>query len=481
MADSTPSPPDPLEPSQRFISIVLFAVVITRLPFLWFGYGSDPDAWRVANVADVLWRTGHYEVSRFPGYPLHEVATAPLVALGQTLDPEQRAIFSNGATLIATLILLLVWGQLVRRISQKPYLLIIGLAFAPLVWLDSAITMDYVWSLLFLVLSLNAAQQRKCISAGIWLGIAAGFRPSNIVGVVPILTLLALGHQPARSMIKFLFGCVPATLVAFLPMILSYGVKGWIDGTQLQMPALPFTDRALFFTYRSVYAIGPLAVVMVIGVVLLRRNEIVQQVREWRSAIVVSLVGLLVFSLLFFALPLDRSYLLPAFPFLLLLVEKNSSSRVFALFLICLILHAFVNIDIIQHQGVQGIPAPNVHTGIVVEELQRKADMMDWRSKIARLDVHGKIIVMTGVGAAFWMQNDAVEVDTSTSWRGFNDPVAYRRTEPDVHYIPLLTKDELDRVRNSGYVVYCLESAQPFVESTVGYTMGEAGIRLIKI
>jgi hypothetical protein len=45
-------------------------VLVSGVPFLGPGYGPDPEAWRVAWAARVIATTGHYEASRFPGYPL---------------------------------------------------------------------------------------------------------------------------------------------------------------------------------------------------------------------------------------------------------------------------------------------------------------------------------------------------------------------------------------------------------------------------
>src|SRR5436190_21600170 len=49
-----------------------FAIFMTRLPFLSQGYGLDGDSWSVAIVSKNMMHTGQFEVSRFPGYPVHE-------------------------------------------------------------------------------------------------------------------------------------------------------------------------------------------------------------------------------------------------------------------------------------------------------------------------------------------------------------------------------------------------------------------------
>ena len=62
--------------------LVAGLVFASRLPFLGPGYGFDPDAWRVAFAARDIVTSGHYEASRFPGYPVQEIASALLLRGG---------------------------------------------------------------------------------------------------------------------------------------------------------------------------------------------------------------------------------------------------------------------------------------------------------------------------------------------------------------------------------------------------------------
>jgi hypothetical protein len=171
--------------SRHWFALVLIAVVVTRAPYLFLGYGADPDAWLVANSAAMLWETGAYYPSRLPGYALHEFVSAPFVALG-------GAVASNTATLVVTLVALVVWRRLTHERAQHKRLILACLAFAPTVWQHSAETIDYVWSLLFVLLSWLAVERRRSVLAGILLGIATGFRPSNIVAILPFLFLIGL-------------------------------------------------------------------------------------------------------------------------------------------------------------------------------------------------------------------------------------------------------------------------------------------------
>ena len=49
------------------------AYAASRIPFLNGGYGTDPDAWRVALSGYWLWDHHEFYPSRLPGYPIHEL------------------------------------------------------------------------------------------------------------------------------------------------------------------------------------------------------------------------------------------------------------------------------------------------------------------------------------------------------------------------------------------------------------------------
>lgn len=69
--------------SRRVIALTLgFYLGLRAILLLDGSFGADYDSFRVANAAALLWREGRYQVSRFPGYPVPEIALSPLVALG---------------------------------------------------------------------------------------------------------------------------------------------------------------------------------------------------------------------------------------------------------------------------------------------------------------------------------------------------------------------------------------------------------------
>lgn len=81
--------------------LMLVCVALSQLPFLDAGYGMHVDAWRVARAGRHIAQTGEYEVSRFPGYPVHEIVFSCFWKGGPVASNALSAAFSL-ATVLAT-------------------------------------------------------------------------------------------------------------------------------------------------------------------------------------------------------------------------------------------------------------------------------------------------------------------------------------------------------------------------------------------
>jgi hypothetical protein len=467
----------PVTSLSRFALPLIFGgVVLTRLPFLWSGYGFDPDSWRLANVARQFWKTGVYEVSRFPGYPLHEMISAPFVALG-------GSFLSNAATLAATLALLWVWWRFIESRTSHPLMLLACLAFLPLLWVNSATTMDYVWSLLFLLLSVQGAANKRAVLAGIWLGVAAGFRPSNAACIIPLVALLTTREKQLRATVECCAAALVVVAAAFIVPIATYGVSSWLDGIAAQSDILysSFSQRLQFFAYRTVYSIGPIGIAVAGVLLLLHRKSLLQEVKSREALFLASVVGVIVVLALFVYAPLDRSYLLPAFPFLFIVLDALVSSRQMVVVLLAVASFAFLNPDVTRHDAAAANPAFNPRAGIVIEEYQKRMLNLEERRMAPALALGAPAVVITGIGEQFWFENAHVEKDTGAFWKSFGDTVMHAVRNPDLHFISLMSRDEIKRARSAGYTPYCLAQRRRYVESVIGSSTLDAGITVIPL
>jgi len=359
---------------RHWLPLVLALTVLTRIPFLWTGYGADYDAWLVAKSGLTLWNTGIYHESRLPGYPLHEIVSAPLVGLG-------GSVLSNSATLVITLIAILVWSKIVQKVGTHHKLLVVAFAFAPVVWQHSAVTLDYMWSMLFVLVAVYALLDSRVLLSGVALGLASWFLPSNFIIIIPLACLTYLQSRRPRQLAILLLSAATVSAISFTPLIYKFGLPGWVIATQAKMSDVTdptMSMRVISFTYRLIYFVGPISMVVAVYSLWRGRGSLKGAMQSREPILVTSIVGTIVVLLLFLWLPLERAYLLPAFPFLLLILDKVSSTRTFAIFTMCLIMSALVNFDVID-ANTRRTFHPNIHPGMVIEELAN-------RKSIAPLD-----------------------------------------------------------------------------------------------
>jgi hypothetical protein len=472
------------------LALTLAAVVLTRLPLLFTGYGSDPDAWLAASAAATLWHTGTYVESRLPGYPLHEILSAPAVGLG-------GAPLANAATLVAALCCVAAWWHIARQHARHPGMLLIAFAFAPAFWQHSAVTLDYVWSLLFILLALLATLNRRLMWAGIMAGVAAGFRLPNILVVIPVVAFALRENVGKKAIVLSVAAAIATAGVAFIPLILKHGgVVAWIERTQWEMRDMtfPWDTRIALFLYRTVYFVGPLAAIL-LAVGLVRRSaSLIQQIRvlpdgtQARNALALaSLVAIGTFLILFLWMPVERAYLLPLLPFILLLADSFLSKRALGVFTAVLVLHSVISFDVVQREGPRKEIGFNVHAGMVVQEVHDRLLLLREREWFSSYPYPPKSIVMTGGGSAFWFENTlVVPVRPTAEFRALQALAASvqhrlvaQRRDTTVVFLPYLTHDELRDLQQRGYTVFCTERAKPFVEATVGYALEANNVTIV--
>src|SRR5262245_48751888 len=133
--------------NRRYRPAFLIGWLLITFPFTFLGYGSDGDAWLVARAAEQIWQSRHYVASRTTGFPLFEIALAPLVHLGGWR-------LSNLFPLLAGLGFVQALFYLSdRKQFAQPLLTIITLAFLPVVVKNASSTMDYLPALAILLWS----------------------------------------------------------------------------------------------------------------------------------------------------------------------------------------------------------------------------------------------------------------------------------------------------------------------------------------
>lgn len=346
-------------PSPRFLFLASCAAAYA--PWLFLGYGDDPDAYRIVRTGRVLLEEGYYIGSRNPGYLVPELATMVLSTVG-------GSVLSNLGTLCMGLVALGAFLVIIQRLGvPNRFVLAAGLAVHPVFWTNATVTMDHVWGLGFLMAGWAALLGRRWWLAGVLLGLAVGSRFTTALAVGGVLAYaLYVAKDDRRDVIQA--GLVAGVLGAacYLPSAWEFGwTLGFLQPAGLGGEELwTWTLRLGRWGYKSLYLWGlPTAILLVVlGVLALRRWP-----RPTPPLLWLCLGVFVAYELLFLRFPLDVGYLLPVVPFVLLALGTLFVKRRSALvaFVVVLGLYNVVSLNVARPD--QPFHATGATTGLWLE------------------------------------------------------------------------------------------------------------------
>lgn len=301
---------------------LFFIIAISRLPFLDAGYGANIDAWRLARAARKIAETRSYEVSRFPGYPVHEVSCAVVSTCGPVVLNSLSAAFG----LIASAV---VWQIACRLHCRDPLLVSAAFAFTPIIFVSSVTSKDYIWAIGFSLSALLAAIDRRAILSGVLLGFAIGCRITSGAMLLPIAMIIA-GHRSKRSIVYFVVAAGVTGTEMFLPVWLRYGSH-----------FLTFYDNHARPDFQTIVERGTVEVWGVIGLTGLLVAVLLQPIvrRKWEAAslpaasnqllIPALVITVVLYIIAYLRLPDQAGYLCPIVAPILFLLARFVSRPLF--------------------------------------------------------------------------------------------------------------------------------------------------------
>ena len=286
---------------------VLFFLV--RLPWIPYGYGTDPDAWRVAITATYLLDTGDYFPSRLPGNPLHELLMTLLIPGGWWA--------TNIATAIASLVGVWLFARILKHLDlPNRGLLVAGFAFTPLLIINSIATMDYMWTLTLILGCYYLILRGHALPAGLLLGAAIGFRLQSFIVIAPMLYLL--WREGRRAEIPpFALATAGAAMLAFTPVVVVYGTKflNYYDAS------IGLEDVLRLLGKEALGVTGAFGVLIGAALSWQRLRHLLPDLRV-DVHVGVWVIAIVLYFASFSRLPHEIAYLVPVFPFGMLLIAR---------------------------------------------------------------------------------------------------------------------------------------------------------------
>ena len=319
-------------------ALLLALIALSRLAFIDAGYGVENDSWRVARTARAISETGVYEVSRFPGYPVHEIVSSWFW--------EGGPIALNALSAVMSLVTCFAVWRVARRLRvQDNLLLVAALAATPVFYVNSVTTKDYVWALAFTWLAIWMACENRPLLAGIFLGFGIGCRMTTGAMLFPILLVLygvAAGPGRWRGLAEFAGASILSGATLFAPVWHRYGSEFF---TFYQHDRPDAGTILKLGTWQVWGSLGLLGLTIGIGAALLRwcrlRRPPVEQPAN-RMIVPALLLTVVLYVAAYLRLPDQAGYLLPVIPATLFLLVRFTPRPAFQVCCACLVVSPFL-------------------------------------------------------------------------------------------------------------------------------------------
>jgi hypothetical protein len=427
--------------------------LLVRAPFINYGHGTDPDAWRVAVTAHHLLDHGDYFPSRLPGNPLHEYVMTLFISGGW--------IATNVATALISLAGVYVFARIVAHLKlPSAAVLTVAFAFTPLLFINSIATMDYMWTLTAILGAYYSALKGQSLVAGLLIGCAIGFRLQSFI-VLPAFAFLLWRQGQLRQLPALGLAAGGVAALVFAPVLVIYGTGFF---TFYDAPVY-YQDVIRLLGKEALGVIGGLGVLLG-ALVSIRRFASLpfDAVKDTQLAVWLIVIGTYFAS--FFRLPHEIAYLIPVFPFGLLLMARYFSQAALVGATVAIIVAGVVDITTPSDElNVSGFKSATIGRGLLLSNADTMSAQHDFVNEILRSPVPDHSVVMAGFVFPQLAVRERGRLDSRILQRDhsaismLSDRGEAVDEQRDVRYVWLLTYPAFQSLRAQGYNFFLVPDA----------------------
>lgn len=319
--------------------LIFFIVFISRIPFLSAGHGAEEDSWGIVLAGAHTWLTGIYEPSRFPGHPVHEWIYSAFHMRAPLFYNLFSAFFSAVAVVFFALIL--------KELKFRHFMLAsLALAFTPVFYISSTYTIDFVWTIAFILISMYTLLKKQFLVCGIFLGLAIGCRITSGAMLLPFMIIFWQKNNlqnNIRNCLKIGLPLAMVVIISYLPLFKQFGLSFFMYYDQFPYPPL---TKVFYKMIPGVFGfIGVLAISICMLYILMNRKKIMQgelfESKLPKGILVSSFVVVVLFIISYFRLPQKSGYMITVIPFMIILFGYYLNGKLFKLLCYALILSSF--------------------------------------------------------------------------------------------------------------------------------------------
>jgi len=437
-----------------YIFFMIISFVLSRVPLLNLGFGSDSDSWRVAISAFDLHYFGIYHPSRFPGYPLPEFFNSLIINYGW--------LATNIATMILSLISVIIFAKILKELNIKNKgLIVITYAFLPILWVNSASTMDYMWALTFIMFTWFFIIRKQYALAGLIMGLAIGSRITSSLLILPFVYLILSENKRINDVIYYLIAAIMTSLILYLPLFLQYNL-GFLTYQPVLMGAMAiFSDVCQNF--------GLLAVIFALILFILSSKSLLHKVFEKDTLTFFLLFSVGIVFILYVKTPYEVAYLIPAVPFLLILLNNITKEKFFIILCILLISNSFVSFTLVDSSNI-------TREGIITNDMAIRYTIAQTQSVLTSNMTNAVIITGEHLPSLNYFYEKLNKDQKFLLTKNGNSLgiSGYENSGKNVKYVYLIPLDELKKLQKEGYkICYMGDSTSVMTEWVYNYNLSE--------
>ncbi|MDH7514783.1 MAG: glycosyltransferase family 87 protein [Bacteroidota bacterium] len=373
--------------SARFRVGLISAWTLVVFPLTFLGYGSDPDAWLVARAAHDIAKTHTYVASRSTGFPLFEILEAPLVSSGGWMLANLLPLVSGIAGLCA------LFRMARNGIMHAPRVTIAVFAFLPVIVKNASSTMDYMPGLALLLWAMATLGEKRRLLPAVFLGLAAGFRPTNALFLIPCLLALRAEERPGREMFRFAAVTFVTSCVSFSPALLTIGIRG-----SYAVMHFDILTRTMIGAYNAAALFGVQGWCAIACAILLAGMNPRLRVHPIppRSFLVLHISVIVLWAILFALLPDEPEYLLPTVPSVMLLLDRILSKRAWVIVSLFLLSYHFFRIETAGGESGERTFTVAIRPGRTIADVQDRVFKLSVRDAAVEAHVERPTVLMYG-------------------------------------------------------------------------------------
>jgi hypothetical protein len=429
-------------------AVLALVYLASRAPFINIGYGTDPDAWRVALTGYWLWDHHEFYPSRLPGYPVHEFASAAVIKGGW--------LATNSLTVLVSLLGLWFFARIVQKLDlPNKAVVVVAYGFTPLIWINSMTTMDYMWSLTFVLGCYYFLLREDTGWAGLMLGFAAGCRLPSLIMLAPFIVYL--WRDDRRDEIRdFVTWSIFVPIVFYAPIMWKYGFQFLTfydsDVDYLNVLRLLGKDTLGLF--------GSMAIIVALAVSLPRLIRLPHDFMHDKN-VTVWVLAIALGAIVFLRLPHEAAYLLPIYPFGFFLMAKYFQRWVLTGAVAIVILAGFADLTSPGDEiTAETFTSAELGKGLILSNQETQQLQRDYVRAIEAQEISNRSVVSLGfIYPQFAIRNrerleiGILEVDRDAISQ-LSDKGKAVENERDVTYVWLLEWGAFVDFRDQGYTLY---------------------------